>query len=560
MHPTLARFTAALALCLPLTAQLTVVAPSGYSTVEGNSNNAYPWNRGSSSMRAQFIHDSSNFASAPAGPIVIQRLRYRADDYAGTWSGGSWPNVRIDMATATTDYLSANSTFASNLGPDLTTVVNGPVTVSAGTSNGIGVPGPFYIDIPLTTLFLYDPSQGDLVVDIYLDGTGWTGQSAQTDSIGGGALCTRIYDTTGITSPAGTVGTDYGPVVEFSFAPAAGYAYSSAYGSGCIDRAGATFYELFGTNSFDLGNTTLQLVPTGTGYAVLPAPSAWFTPVGATLALTDDSVSPAQPLGFTLNYPGGSTSNVYVSSNGYVWAQSSTNNGCCNGDPAALLTQGARWCALWNDLNPAAGGTVRFDTDPANGAAYVTFDQVREYGTTNPNTFQIAFFSNGTVEYRFQSCTIANHQVLTGWSPGSNNRDPGSIDISGTAVIITQPDLVAITHSASSRPVIGTAFTLETEDVPASGIIGATLFGLTEINPGLDLTSIGMPGCYQYVSIDASAIWVPNSGVGSTLFSIPNVPGLAGVEIKTQGAALVPGINTLGAITSNGLKLNIDVN
>ncbi len=203
---------------------------------------------------------------------------------------------------------------------------------------------------------------------------------------------------------------------------------------------------------------------------------------------------------------------------------------------------------------------MHFDTDPINGAAYVTFNQVVEFGTTNPNTFQVAFFSNGTIEYRFQSCLITGHQALTGWSPGSNNQDPGPIDISATPVIITEPDLVSLTHNASARPVIGTAFTLNTNNVPASSVVGATLFGLAEFNPGIDLTSLGMPGCYQYVSIDASQVWIAAGGVGSTNFSIPNVAGLAGVEIKTQGAALVPGINTLGALSTNGLKHIIDIN
>ena len=53
----------------------------------------------------------------------------------------------------------------------------------------------------------------------------------------------------------------------------------------------------------------------------------------------------------------------------------------------------ARWCALWNDLNPGSGGTVQFDQDVPNGAAYVTFTGVPEYASANSNTFQFAFFA-----------------------------------------------------------------------------------------------------------------------------------------------------------------------
>ena len=69
-----------------------------------------------------------------------------------------------------------------------------------------------------------------------------------------------------------------------------------------------------------------------------------------------------------------------------------------------------------------------------------------------------------------------------------------------------------------------------------------------------------MPGCHQYLGIDASQAWLPLNGVGSTPFAIPNVPAFAGIEIKTQGAALVPGVNALGALSSNGLRLVLDVN
>src|SRR5262249_31424661 len=101
-------------------AQFTLVTPNGYASTEGNSNNAYPWNRGTASTRIQFIYDSTNFtAQAVNVPVLISQLRFRAETAATTtsWPGGTWPNVRIDMATCPVDYLGASTTFANNLGP-----------------------------------------------------------------------------------------------------------------------------------------------------------------------------------------------------------------------------------------------------------------------------------------------------------------------------------------------------------------------------------------------------------------------------------------------------------
>lgn len=212
-------------------AQFTVVSPNGYAATEGGTNNTFPWNRGTASTRIQFMVDSTHFTGQGVTyPIIISQLRYRADAATATttWPGGTWPSVRIDLATSPVDYLAASATFANNLGADLTTVLNGPVTVAAGSGNGTGVPGPWYITIPLTTNFLYDPSTGnDLTIDIYQDGTGWTGTSRAADHVSTGtpgALGTRIYNTsaTALTAPTGTVGLNYGAVTEFTYVPAAG--------------------------------------------------------------------------------------------------------------------------------------------------------------------------------------------------------------------------------------------------------------------------------------------------------------------------------------------------
>lgn len=213
-------------------AQSTLVTPAGYAATEGTANNVFPWNRATASTRIQFVVDSTHFTSqGVASPIIISQLRYRADaaTTATTWAGGSWPNVRIDMASCPVDYLGVSTTFASNLGLDLATVYNGAVTVLGGVGNGTGIPGPWYITIPLTTPFVYDPSSGtDLTVDIYQDGTGWTGTSRAADHVSSagvpGPLCSRVYNisASALTATTGTVGLNYGIVTEFTYVPAAG--------------------------------------------------------------------------------------------------------------------------------------------------------------------------------------------------------------------------------------------------------------------------------------------------------------------------------------------------
>ena len=343
------------------------------------------------------------------------------------------------------------------------------------------------------------------------------------------------------------------------YQPASGFAQATPYGRGCYDRF-ASFYETFPNGTFDLSNSSLTLFPTGSGYLVLPIGSGWHTPTTAHIGLTDDSVSAALPLGFALPIPGGTVSAVHVSSNGLVWGGGAGPNGCCAGSAAVLLANQPCWAPNHGDLNPGVGGTVHFDVDPAAQAAYVTFVDVPEFGTTNLNTFQVAFFASGNVEYRFLNCLQANRVALTGWSPGGNARDPGSVDLSAAVTLQTVPDALPLTHGASARPVLGTSINLQTTELPAGALLGVTLMGLGEFTTGLDLSAIGMPGCSQYLTLDASLVWVPTGGAGSTPFALPNNSAFAGLQVRSQGIALVPGINAASVVSSNGLRLTLDVN
>jgi len=214
------------------TAQFTLVTPNGYANTAANSNHPFPWARDSASMRIQFLIDSTNFtAQGVTTAIIISKLRYRPSSLVPSqWAGGSWPNVRIDMATSPLDWAAASTTFANNLGPDRTTVLQGPVTVNPGTTPGsqfgIAAVLPWHVTIPLTTPFVYDPTSGnDLTIDIYLDGTGWSGQSCpaevvQPSGATGYARGCRVYNTTGISATTGSVTMAHALVTELTYVPA----------------------------------------------------------------------------------------------------------------------------------------------------------------------------------------------------------------------------------------------------------------------------------------------------------------------------------------------------
>ncbi|MCA8966746.1 MAG: PKD domain-containing protein, partial [Planctomycetes bacterium] len=218
---------AIVALASAATAQFTVVIPNGTATTEGNSSNAFPWGRGTTgSLEIQTIYDSTDFTLQGVNfPIIIQGLRYRANGGA-TSAGGTYSSCTVDMATATVDALTPSTTFASNMGPDLTQVYSGPVTVLPVTAS---TPGIWAVDVPLTSNFLYDPTSGnDLVIFSHIPPpatspiTGNPGLQLDVQSTG--ALASRIYNssTTVYPNTTGTIGTSHGVVVEVTYVPAQG--------------------------------------------------------------------------------------------------------------------------------------------------------------------------------------------------------------------------------------------------------------------------------------------------------------------------------------------------
>lgn len=129
---------------------------------------------------------------------------------------------------------------------------------------------------------------------------------------------------------------------------------------------------------------------------------------GTLLALGDDALSPAIPLGFTFPFYGAAYASAHVSSNGFV-AFAPTSAGCCAGSPLASPQAPNNLVAcFWEDLDPSRGGSVRFLT---KGAApqrvfVVEFRDVPYAAFGGRNTFQIHLLETGEARCMVQEASI----------------------------------------------------------------------------------------------------------------------------------------------------------
>ncbi|MFO1078088.1 MAG: hypothetical protein U1E73_10250 [Planctomycetota bacterium] len=348
-----------------------------------------------------------------------------------------------------------------------------------------------------------------------------------------------------------------------------GFADAIAYGEGCYDGR-ASFYEFIQQPAnFDLSNSSFTMLPQSSGgYVVVPGLANFVPPTAnaTNLGMGDDTIA---SVALTTPFPvdGGFTSSFEVCSNGNVSAAPG------NGTSAVIvvlnfLNAPATTWRNWHDYDPSAGGQVTFEE--VGSVAYVTWTNVPDWSVpASSSTFQFQFDSaNGMVTYAFAQMSLTGsggggNGHLVGFSPGGSSLDPGAVDLSAAipaTITVFGADTAELQLSASARPILGGSLLLHSVNVPVSSGLGAQLFGLLQVNPGIDLGPFGMAGCRRYLSLDVAGVLVPTGGTASWPLSLPGTVGFAGLHIYAQSVMLAAGVNTLGALSSNGVDLRVDVN
>ena len=207
------------------------------------------------------------------------------------------------------------------------------------------------------------------------------------------------------------------------------------------------FTEFFGTTPNDVKGKMLTFTPNSSsnGYTATCADISAFPtdPTGGTrLALSDDGYSAINLTnGAQVALYGTYYAKFYVGANGYI-----TFNGGDRTYSASLTNHFSRprISALFEDLNPAAGGTVSWKQMSDHIA--VTFQNVPEYNTTTTNNFQIELFTNGVI--RLNYLNLDTVRGLVGLSRGKGvPADYQQSDL--TAYPVSQIPSIALTVAAN---------------------------------------------------------------------------------------------------------------
>jgi hypothetical protein len=470
----------------------------------------------------------------------------------GNWpSSGTTPKVLVPPGPGSPWTLVATSTLTVAANHQHSPAVFPPFVLPTGSYGLAFEVGPVTAVVPNITVmpppYALHPW---LLVAASAPGAPLTA-SDQFLSIGNEDITNQAF----VTAP---LATPKGPIFDLHYTVAAGSACFTPYGSGCYDRP-QSFYQAFaaGPSSFDLSNSTLQLIPAISSYAIAAGTTAIVAPI--TAPLTVSPRTPPLPLGFSFPYPGGATTNIVITANGNIFLDPASSGAqsvpFSSAGVVGFLRGPLQLAAFWGNLNPSAGGSVHLDIDLLAPVARVTWTNVPEFGVPgSANTFQVAMYGNGIVDYRYGACAAIHEPVLVGWSHGGSMHDPGNRDLSATLPFSTGDGTVPPDLSMSARPVLGTTPNFVVGDLPAAGA-GLVLLGAPR--PALDLGGLGMHGCMQQVSPIAWLAFLATGPSVAVAASVPNHPALLGVQCTGQAMAPSPGSNAAGITVSNPLCIRL---
>ncbi|MGE3171496.1 MAG: hypothetical protein AB7O97_02645 [Planctomycetota bacterium] len=209
-----------------------------------------------------------------------------------------------------------------------------------------------------------------------------------------------------------------------------------------------------------LRSTLWTLALTGVS-AALPAQACFDPNLGTNLALTDDSISAALPLGFTFTFGGVGYTDIIVCSNGYIWLGATppvTGAADFSSSEAELLSNQPRICPLWTDMNPSAVGSGNVWFNTGTGTATVTWDGVIEFGGSNILDVQLVLDSaNGiTITYGANAAVGGTFggtvSVLIGASVG-NGAASNLVSFASRPLVIGQDTFCEVIPTNGSTPI-----------------------------------------------------------------------------------------------------------
>lgn len=142
-----------------------VTVPNEFANEESPWRSYFPFSSGTRVMFYQQLYYAPQFATITE-PTAITELRFRPDESQGPFAQ-TISNVTISLST-TKEYLYRRNYSALNHGPDETVVYSADLELETQSPESELGLKEFSVGIVLETPFVYDPAEGNLLIDIQI--------------------------------------------------------------------------------------------------------------------------------------------------------------------------------------------------------------------------------------------------------------------------------------------------------------------------------------------------------------------------------------------------------
>jgi hypothetical protein len=199
-------FLAALALLLGGVGQ----ARAGSIILGGTgSNNTFPLGFTTPSPGYLGEYQQIYASSAFPGPVTIESIAFSSSSLPGNPPPTTRTvDMTVGLSPTTATPSNPGTSYDANKGPGFTTVFSGPLTFHTLNQD------TFDVVIPLTTPFTYDPSSGNLLLDVFVNSS--SGGNAAFQFGFNSPDTGRLYNSGGVGAP--TAGPHEGLLTEFTTA------------------------------------------------------------------------------------------------------------------------------------------------------------------------------------------------------------------------------------------------------------------------------------------------------------------------------------------------------
>jgi hypothetical protein len=212
----------------------------------------------------------------------------------------------------------------------------------------------------------------------------------------------------------------------------------------------------------------------------------------------------------------------------------------------AQASDGNVWCGGFT-----TGGIVKLDA--TTGAVISTFPAANIRGVYELANGNI-LWTNSSGAHVYDIATSTSTMVVSG---ACYHLNPYFAGAASATTYGTGCDGLGI--AAVGMPVLGnSAFALDITNVPVVSPIGFVAAGTQSINPGFDLTVIGMPGCFAYTTFDIGLFsgGLVVGGISTFALPIPGTLSLNGTSLALQGVSLSLA-TPAGLAASNGIAITV---